>query len=627
MKSQLHTLLLAALLPFAAAGQEPAPAVPTPPAPPASVDPAASVAAPDVPTAAQPPEKPAAAPTESASPAVAPAPEAPPAPAAEPPLRQLDREEALPAAEAAPAAPSSGPRKDSTKGPRRRGSGSNERVAIGSDVHLAAGDWADEVVAVFGSATSDGEVRSSVVSILGNTRATGPVGQEVVAVLGNVYVNSKVGQQVVAILGDVELGPKAEVGGNIVVIGGALKRDPQAVLRGQVQNIGVFGKFGDFSWLATYFHECVLKARLLAFDARLMWAWGIAFSILGFYVLIALLFGRGVKRCAETLETRPGYSVLAALLTVLLVPVVMVLLCFTVIGIALVPFLAAALFFAGIFGKVVMLAWLGRRITGLFGDSPLGHVAVATLLGGLIVMLLYVVPVLGFLLFKVIGWLGMGVVVYTLMLVSKRDKPATPPAATTIGGTGPAAMPPAGAAGAAMPMSAGFTGASALAAEATIPPTFPSAASTMGGGAAAAAIPLTTPVVPSTLPRAGLLIRLGALALDVILVGVVLNLLPRFLGADHGPTILLVLAIYGAVMWKFKGTTIGGIVCGLRVVRTDNRELDWSTAIVRALGCFLSLIVAGLGFIWIAIDDEKQSWHDKIAGTAVVRMPKGVSLV
>ena len=106
------------------------------------------------------------------------------------------------------------------------------------------------------------------------------------------------------------------------------------------------------------------------------------------------------------------------------------------------------------------------------------------------------------------------------------------------------------------------------------------------------------------------------------------GLLPRFLHFHHGPGgWFIALAIYGAIMWKLKGTTIGGIVCGLKVVRVDNREIDWPTAVVRALGCFLSLAVAGLGFIWVAIDDEKQSWHDKIAGTAVVVVPKGVSLV
>jgi uncharacterized RDD family membrane protein YckC len=80
-------------------------------------------------------------------------------------------------------------------------------------------------------------------------------------------------------------------------------------------------------------------------------------------------------------------------------------------------------------------------------------------------------------------------------------------------------------------------------------------------------------------------------------------------------------------MWKIRGATLGGIICHLQVVRADGRELDWTTAIVRALGCFLSLVFLGLGFIWIAIDRDRQGWHDKIAGTLVVRTPKGVPLI
>jgi uncharacterized RDD family membrane protein YckC len=39
------------------------------------------------------------------------------------------------------------------------------------------------------------------------------------------------------------------------------------------------------------------------------------------------------------------------------------------------------------------------------------------------------------------------------------------------------------------------------------------------------------------------------------------------------------------------------------------------------------LAVIGLGFFWIAFDAGKQAWHDKIAGTVVVRVRKGVPLV
>jgi uncharacterized RDD family membrane protein YckC len=144
---------------------------------------------------------------------------------------------------------------------------------------------------------------------------------------------------------------------------------------------------------------------------------------------------------------------------------------------------------------------------------------------------------------------------------------------------------------------------------------------------------LRPPAIDETaLPRANLLLRLAALALDGVLIGVLLGFLgsivPRFLHFNDGPGgFLLVLAIYAAVMWTLRGTTIGGVVCGLKVVRRDGRALDGTTAFVRALGCFLSMIVAGLGFIWIAFDEEQQAWHDKIAGTIVVRMPKGTSLV
>ena len=41
--------------------------------------------------------------------------------------------------------------------------------------------------------------------------------------------------------------------------------------------------------------------------------------------------------------------------------------------------------------------------------------------------------------------------------------------------------------------------------------------------------------------------------------------------------------------------------------------------ILRYVGYFISLIPLGLGYIWVAFDSRKQEWHDKIAGTVVVR--------
>jgi uncharacterized RDD family membrane protein YckC len=480
-------------------------------------------------------------------------------------------------------------------------------VSIGHDSTLAAGEHADAVVSVFGSSTSAGEVNDAVVSVFGNTRVTGPVGDAAVAVLGSTSVDSHVKGEVVAVLGDVELGPHAEVDGNVVVVGGTLKRDPAAIVHGGVQNIVLFGAGGHLEWLHIWVQHCLVYGRPLALAPGLGWAWAIAFSFLALYLLIALLFPKGIEQCVRTMDEQPGRSVLASILTVLAKPIVFVLLVATVIGIALVPFLAMALFIAGLFGKAVALAWLGRRVLSLSSGGANRPPVLAVLVGGLIALLLYLVPVLGFVAYKGLDILGLGIVVYTLIRNSRgaREVAAAQRAA------------PAEAAG----------GGGAAAVE-TPPGATPAAAAPAAAAPAApAAAPPAVPAADASMERAGFWIRLAALTLDLIIVAIVCALLPFWHVDGHSHGFLLLMAAYGALMWKLKGSTIGGIICHLRVVRLDGRAIDWPTAVARALGCFLSLAVAGLGFLWVVFDPERQSWHDKIAGTVVVRLPRGTPLV
>ena len=150
------------------------------------------------------------------------------------------------------------------------------------------------------------------------------------------------------------------------------------------------------------------------------WAWCIALGFLACYVLLALVAPDGVTKCVQTLEERPGRSILSGVLSLLLTPVAFLLLMFTLVigvGFALIPLFSLGLFFASLFGKAVMLAWLGRRITKLFGDGPLAHPVFAVLIGGGIVLLLYTIPIVGFVVYKLLGVLGLGVVIYTLLLL------------------------------------------------------------------------------------------------------------------------------------------------------------------------------------------------------------------
>ncbi|HVT71851.1 MAG TPA: RDD family protein [Lacunisphaera sp.] len=565
---------------------------------------------------AEPAKAPEAKPADETKPVVAPAAASSPAPAVAPAAESNSPPAVEPAAESdetKPTPPATPARH------RRHGSHpANQKFTFGGNSTLAAGESAEAVISILGSSTSAGEVSDAVVSVLGSSRMTGgTVGDSVVSVLGDSYVNGHVKGQVVAVLGNVELGPDAIVDGDIVCVGGEYKHDPAAVLHGNVQSIAIAGHHFNFGALSAWFEKCLLYARPLAFDARLWWAWIIALSFLGFYTLVALMAPTGVNKCVETLEQRPGSSLLSALLTLLLTPVAYILLSLTLaiaIGFVLIPALSLGLFFAALFGKVVMLAWLGRRVTKLGGDGVWSHPVFGVLVGGVIVLLLYTIPIAGFIVYKLLGILGLGVVVYTLIRVSQASRPPKPAPVTAA----PAAM------AATAPWATPAAPAAAAATEA-VPPVMP-------GGPAPAALPVAAlpPVISAvTLPRAGFWIRVGAAFLDFIMVFVGAVIVLKAVFSYHGGPGLVFLAwiAYHPIMWKLKGTTIGGIICNLKLVRVDDRPIDWGVAIVRAITAFMSFIPFGLGFIWVAFDDEKQSWHDKIAGTTIVRVPKGTPLL
>jgi uncharacterized RDD family membrane protein YckC len=86
--------------------------------------------------------------------------------------------------------------------------------------------------------------------------------------------------------------------------------------------------------------------------------------------------------------------------------------------------------------------------------------------------------------------------------------------------------------------------------------------------------------------------------------------------------LLLVALVYHVGFWTWKQTTIGGIICQLRVVRTDGSAMRFAEAFIRALSGIFSLVLAGIGFLWILRDPERQAWHDRIAGTFVVNVPR-----
>ncbi len=83
-------------------------------------------------------------------------------------------------------------------------------------------------------------------------------------------------------------------------------------------------------------------------------------------------------------------------------------------------------------------------------------------------------------------------------------------------------------------------------------------------------------------------------------------------------TAFLVVIGYPLILWTLTGQTIGKYALGVRVVRMDGRPLSFMNAVRRLFGYFISLLFLGFGFFWILLSNQRQGWHDKIAGTCVI---------
>ena len=136
----------------------------------------------------------------------------------------------------------------------------------------------------------------------------------------------------------------------------------------------------------------------------------------------------------------------------------------------------------------------------------------------------------------------------------------------------------------------------------------------------------TTMPMAATTEKAGWWTRFFAIIIDFIALGIVTSILTSILYQGADPTSnsglsTLLGVIYYVYFWSSygKGQTLGSRALNIRVVKTDGSYLDLVGAFLRYVGLVISCIAIFIGVIWAAFDANKQGWHDKIAGTYVVK--------
>ncbi len=93
---------------------------------------------------------------------------------------------------------------------------------------------------------------------------------------------------------------------------------------------------------------------------------------------------------------------------------------------------------------------------------------------------------------------------------------------------------------------------------------------------------------------------------------------------DLGTVVAIVLPI-AYLVWFLtllpKGVTPGKKLMGLQVVNHQTGAIPgFGTMFVREIvGRFISGLGGGIGYLWAIFDKNAQAWHDKIAGTVVLK--------
>jgi uncharacterized RDD family membrane protein YckC len=128
--------------------------------------------------------------------------------------------------------------------------------------------------------------------------------------------------------------------------------------------------------------------------------------------------------------------------------------------------------------------------------------------------------------------------------------------------------------------------------------------------------------------------RFGASLIDSVLVLALMAPLMHMFYGDiddwsnaHGFTAFTINYVLPAVaviaFWFTRGATPGKMVLSAVIVDAQTLETpSHGQLIARYFSYYVSLIPLCLGFLWIAFDKRKQGWHDKIAGTVVIRKPR-----
>lgn len=247
-----------------------------------------------------------------------------------------------------------------------------------------------------GSIDRDATIGSSEANL------NGTVGRDLTTGGSNVTISNSVGRNISANAQHLMLTSSAKVGGNIrLVSNNDVKKDPGAMVNGSIVRTKptsaqeTSSRGGGIRWIAFVFFSMLITALVLL-----------------------LIFPRFFQETTNQAFPLPWMALLTGFVASIIVPIIIIVLAATIIGIPLAIILALLWIVALLFSGPLFAYYIGRLIL-----RPNRKQVLIMLLGAVILIILYLIPVVNIIAVLAAIWIGTGMLLLELFRRRTKLKP------------------------------------------------------------------------------------------------------------------------------------------------------------------------------------------------------------
>lgn len=225
---------------------------------------------------------------------------------------------------------------------------------------------------------------------------------DVVNIGGNIYLNGKVDGNAIVIGGKIFL--NGEVRGDVVIIGGNIEKGQNCIVHGRIVEVGKSLSIPSFSGRGFTANN---NRPFIGFGTIM----GFLFLSLACYVIYKIIPSNEV-RMAVGIEQNIGKNFIYGFCTMLAVPIMVIILVITLIGIIAIPFLILGLYIIYLIGFTAVAMYIGKGLGAALNKNLSGTESLV--LGIVIYEIIKVLPVIGFIASTfIITPLAFGIVIAT----------------------------------------------------------------------------------------------------------------------------------------------------------------------------------------------------------------------